>query len=365
MTRVNRYCIVAFMDKNGDNFGKLTRIHKPTQLDVSRLAGVSRATVSMTMNGSSKICSETRDRVLSVAKKINYSLNGNQGARRMAASRTGKVIPFHTIGLVWPAEYSMHKIPFYQTLFDGVCEGCWDTDYSLMLLNVKPSQADQLAGLSQVDALILPIPSDEHYEILRNLNIPLVTTYFERPGVAHIGIDHSKAVKIAFDFLYEQGHRKIGFILPSLEKSNTASLRWKAYCELLNNAGLEYNPAYVRSESRYENAQQAKTSFLDIWKGNDRPTGIIFYNDLMALSALEVANKENIDVPKDISFISIDNDPRTEKSKPPLTTVSINIKEMGKSAVLHAVDFVRENNYQPKYVKIPLELIIRDSVKSL
>lgn len=190
----------------------LTRVNNPTQLDVSKLAGVSRSTVSMVLNGSSKICSETSERVLAVAKKMNYSLHGNQAARRMAASRSGKVIPFHTIGLVWPKEFAMHKMPFYQTLFEGVCEGCWDAEYSLMLLNVRPSQAEQLAGLSQVDALILPIPSDEHYEILKKLNIPLITTYFERTGVAHIGIAHSKAIKIAFDYLYEKGHRKIGFI---------------------------------------------------------------------------------------------------------------------------------------------------------
>jgi LacI family transcriptional regulator len=353
------------MSEKGRESHILTRVNNPTQLDVSRMAGVSRSTVSMVLNGSPKICSATRERVLSIAKSMNYSLHENQAARRMAASRSGRVIPFHTIGMVWPKDFAMHKIPFYQTLFEGVCEGCWDAEYSLMLLNVRPAQAEQLAGLSQVDALILPIPSDEHYEVLRNLNIPLITTYFERSGVAHIGIDHSKAIKIAFDYLYENGHRKIGFISPALDKSRSALLRWKAYCELLQDAGLGYNPDYVRVESQYENAEQAEHSFSDIWEKGERPTAIIFHNDLMALSALRATDNNGVRVPEDVSFISIDNSPDSEKSDPLLTTVSINIKEMGRNAVVLAVDFIKNSTYYPEFIEIPLKLVIRDSVKKL
>ncbi len=344
----------------------VARANIPTQSDISKIAGVSRSTVSMVLNGNPRIGAQTRERVLNVARELNYSLHDNLAARRMAASQTGKIIPFRTIGLVWPKDFAMHKVSFYQALFDGICEGCWDAEYSLMLLNVKPTHANQLAGLSQVDALILPIPSDKHYSVLKNMHIPLITTYFERPGVAHIGIDHNEAVKIAFNHLYENGHRKIGFISPDINKSKTAKIRWKTYCKLLTNAGLDYNPDYVRTENKYENAEQAKISFLDIWHNkNSRPTGIIFYNDLMALSALQVANKEHIKVPGDVSFISIDNNPDTEKSNPPLTTVSVNIKEIGRKSVILAIDFIENNTYYPEFIEIPLKLIIRKSVKKL
>ncbi len=342
------------------------KLGKTTQREVAQLAGVGRSTVSMALRGDKRISPEIRARVIEASKQLNYSItNSNDEARRLIAKRLGRYVPFKSIGLVWPKGEGMHEYPFYQIIFQGIVEACWETDYSLMLLNVKPGHESELLGLFHIDGIILPIPSEEHFEVLQKLNLPLVTTYFKRPNTANIGIDDEHAIEIAFRYLYENGHRKIGFISPAIEHP-TAQIRWRAYRKCLADAGIRYNSSYVLADNTFdEQAEQGAYAIEKILKREDKPTSIIFYNDVMALAGLKKAQKLGIAVGEELSVISIDGSPESALSTPPLTTVSVDLKEMGRQAALLIVEFINSGRYEAKHIDVPIQLIIRESVKKI
>ncbi len=345
----------------------MTRVNtKITQKDVARLAGVARSTVSMALRGDKRISPEIRNRVLEASRRLNYSIsNSNDEARRLIAKRLGKYVPFKSIGLVWPRGEGMHEYPFYQVIFQGIVEACWETDYSVTLLNVKPGHESELLGLFHVDGIILPIPSEKHFQVLKELGIPLVTTYFKRPNVANIGIDNERAIEIAFDYLYENGHREIGFIGPS-EEHPVSAVRLKSYLRCLKNAGIEYNRSYVIVDNTYDKqAEQGAYALESIWSRRDRPTAIIFYNDAMAVAALSRAEELGIRIGEELSVVSIDGSPESAATNPPLTTVSIDLKEMGRQAALLIVDFVESGEYKAVHIDVPIRLVVRETVKNI
>ncbi len=345
----------------------MTRVNsKITQKEVAKLAGVARSTVSMALRGDKRISPAIRERVIEASKKLNYSIsNSNDEARRLIAKRLGRRIPFKSIGLVWPRGEGMHEYPFYQVIFQGIVEACWETDYSLTLLNVKPGHETELLSLFHVDGLILPIPSEKHFNVLKKLNLPLVTTYFKRDEIANIGIDDEHAIQLAFEYLYEKGHRRIGFVSPALSHP-TAALRYRAYCNCLRNFGLSYNPLYVVSDNTFDKqAEQGAYAFEEILKRRDRPTSIIFYNDAMAVSALKRAKEIGVKIGEELSVISIDGSPESALTEPPLTTVSIDLKEMGRQAALLVVDFVERGKYQARHIDVPVKLVVRESIKTI
>jgi LacI family transcriptional regulator len=148
----------------------------------------------------------------------------------------------------------------------------------------------------------------------------------------------------------DRGHRRIGWISPSL--SSYPAMRWAGYCECLKEAGLPYNPAYVCSETEAPMERQGGIAFRKLWSRADRPTAIVVYNDLMALSILSEARTLGVRIPEDLSIVSIDDIPEASMSLPALTTVAIGIEKLGGRAVRLLEEFVSTGTYRAEKVQV-------------
>lgn len=325
---------------------------QPSQSVVARFAGVARSTVSMALQGNSRISAKTRNRILKIAEEVNYHSHLNLDARRMAARQVGRTIPLNTLGFIWRASPQDNAYKsFTMALLKGMMEGCHETNQCLLMVNLPEQRRLMDRSLLQCDGLIPLELTPEFLQVASKCGKPIVTIQSGIQGIADVGINNQAAVEIAFRHLYERGHRKIGWLGPTLH-SPIPSLRWAAYCECLKQAGLPYNAHYVRSETDASIEDQGMVSLRKLWEQEDRPTAFVVYNDMMALGVLQAAKEMEVRVPGELSLVSIDDIPEASLSQPPLTTVAIGTEQLGKRAILLLEEFVRTGTYRAEHLAL-------------
>ncbi len=193
----------------------------PTIRDVARQAGVGLGTVSRVLNDSPHVSQATRQRVLAVIEKLNFS--PNPVARRLSL---GKSL---TIGVVAP----FFTRPAFVERLRGIEHACAPTQYDLAVYNVeRPERGSallrELAQHMRVDGLIvisLP-PSQDELDLLKGSGVTTVLIDVGDPPreeVSRVQIDDVAGGRQATEHLIQLGHRRIGFIGDRFKNPSSAS----------------------------------------------------------------------------------------------------------------------------------------------
>jgi LacI family transcriptional regulator len=164
--------------------------------------------------------------------------------------------------------------------------------------------------------------------------------------------------------LIRHGHRRIGFVTNIEEVPATAG-RMRGYRDALDVAGISFDERLIAVDVS-ETPGGYRTA-LRLITGDDRPTAIFSYNDRMAMGVYRAAREIGLDIPKDLSVVSIDNQEIiADGLYPGLTTMALPHYEMGAWAVQHLIDRLgasRVDSVQPhNRVVLPCPLIRRGSV---
>jgi LacI family transcriptional regulator len=338
---------------------------RPTQRDVARKAGVSRATVSYVVNGLTKgrvpISNETRLRVLKAVEELGYEPD-----TRAQSLRSGDT---KTIGLIIPDIRNPH---FWENA-DGVEQEAHAAGYHLLLSSMDLSAEygeDIFKNLSgrRIDGLILMgsfIDSSEEAKktlvgVLKR-RLPIVEIS-DRPNVNHnvdsVVSDYCAVTVEAMTHLLSLQHRRIGLIygvaMPELGVD-----RLHPYQECLQAAGLQVNQGLIiHCGPTIEDGYQAGIQLL---KGSERPTAIIAINDLLAMGVLRAAGDLGLHIPADLSLISYDDIPQAKYLIPRLTTASKDAVRLGREAVRLLLERIRDPGRPRQIIDIPARFIIRES----
>jgi DNA-binding LacI/PurR family transcriptional regulator len=335
----------------------------PSLALVARVAGVARSTASMALRGDERIAPTTRDRVRQLANQLGYHQHLNVDARRMAARRSGRPLPADTIGFLWGVEGGpISRTSFFQRLLEGMLAACWEKRLMLGLLNFDSRQPEMLTTLAQADAVVMPHSAASVLGAVKQLGKPIVAFFQDDPTLATIGIDERDAVTLAYRHLWEHGHRSIGYLGAPIQLG-TAARRWTAYCACVKESGRPYDDAHVVLVQGLAGYDLAGADCLrQLWTRPTHPTAVIVYNDLMALGVLQAARELGVRVPAELSVVSIDDIPEAAAATPGLTTVSIDIEGMGRTAVLLAEEFARTATYRAGQTHSKVTLKERASV---
>jgi len=133
------------------------------------------------------------------------------------------------------------------------------------------------------------------------------------------------------------------------------------YENALEKAGVLYRDDYVLHQSfLLEGGQDAVCELMEL-PLTDRPTALVVADDLMALGVLNTLNEMGISVPEDLSIISFNNVLVSEMSRPPLTSVDINIFKLGYEASRNLIKHIEDPNEPYKRVIVPHEIVKRFS----
>lgn len=339
---------------------------RPTQVDVARLAGVSRTTVSFVINnqtgGRVPISDETRQRVLDAIAELEYVPD-----TRAQALRSGNT---KTIGLIIP---DIHN-PHFWEVADGVEQEAYAAGYHILLSSIPPENKyaeDIFKNLAQrrIDGLVM-VPSfiyhsAEAKQTLASLlkrRVPIVGIMAEHGNVSYdidrVISDYRDTTLEIMTHLLSLHHRRIGLIygiaIPELGND-----RLLAYRESLLAADLTIDPGLiVECGPTIEDSYNAT---LQLLKLPSPPTALLAINDLLAIGALRAIRDLKLNVPQDISLFGYDDIPLAKYLEPRLSTASKNGEKMGREAIRLLLARMQDRERPCQKIKIPARLILRES----
>ncbi|HNP73750.1 MAG TPA: LacI family DNA-binding transcriptional regulator [Kouleothrix sp.] len=332
---------------------------RPTQHDVARLAGVSRAAVShvLTNNSAVTIPAETRERIYAAMRELGYVPD-----RSAQSLRTRKT---YTIASIIPDITN----PFYPAFQRGIQDVALQHGYDLVMYNTDGDielerKCLESAHKAGVDGLIV---------VLFNLDLdalrPLVESGVSVVAIAgpdalnlpvdRVYVDNGVAARAAVEYLIECGHRDIA-MLAGVEENPPRLWRIQGYHAAL--AAQQPPLAELLIEEGPFNEVGGYQGARALLARNPRPTAIFAANDLMAIGAMKAIREAGLAIPDDIAVVGFDNISAAELVSPQLTTIAQSQEQMGRSAA--ALLFSRiagEAPDTPRIVELPFELIIRAS----
>ncbi|NJM05621.1 LacI family transcriptional regulator [Candidatus Gracilibacteria bacterium] len=326
--------------------------------DVARAAGVSSSTASRVLNNKDDVAPETYDKVRQVMDALNYTPSL---AAKSLRSRATKVL-----GLVLPDLTE----PFMIEIVKGVGQAIKAYAYDLLVytggghpFNRRASwEQEHVALLSSglTDGTIVVTPSAREFPA--NAHIVVVDPQDGNSDVPSVIATNRAGAISAMEYLFGLGHRRIGFIGGN-PATQSAIRRLHGYCESLAAAGLGVDRALIR-EGDYTR-ERGRDAALQLLQLPERPTAIFAANDTSAGGVIEAAGMLGLRIPQDLSLIGFDNIPEAAQFHPGLTTIDQSIQEIGQQAIKLLVDLVQGNTPEHKQVKVPTQLIVRESCQPL
>jgi DNA-binding LacI/PurR family transcriptional regulator len=329
--------------------------------DVALRAKVAPSTVSRVIANSPRISEATKLKVNKAMEELGYHPNLN--ARSLASQST------QTIGLVMPSSGDVvFQNPFFPTVLQGISEGAHEKNYALHMTTGK-SEKETLEAVvhmvqgKRVDGMILlnSKVEDKVISYLKGIDFPFVLIgkpYKDVEEITHVDNDNFRAMKEATDYLIGHGHEKIAFIGGSLDLVVTVD-RLLGYERALRNAGIELKNEYIiHEEFLREGGQEGVAELMSL---EQPPTAIVVTDDFMALGVLNKLDELGISVPDDISIVSFNNVLLAEMARPPLTSVDINIFDLGYQASRNLIQKIEDHKEPTKRIIISHKLIERFS----
>jgi DNA-binding LacI/PurR family transcriptional regulator len=313
-------------------------VKRPTIADIAQRAGVSKGAVSYALNGQPGVSEATRQRIVAIAQEIGF--NPNNAARALSGASARAV----GLTLCRPARILSIE-PFFMGLISGFEAELSARGFALTLQVVATPENEvevyrRWWGERRVDGVFVTDLRDDDIRIpvLQELQLPAVV--IGGPGgtgsVTQIWSDDAGAVTEAVRYLVALGHRRIARVggLPELMHTQT---RTKAFTEVCTSLGVE-SAVTMPSDYTGEEGGRATRRLLI---GTERPSAIIYDNDVMAVAGLAVAQEMGLSVPGDLSIVAWDDSPLCSLVHPPLTALSRDISEYGSHAarqLLAAID---------------------------
>lgn len=333
--------------------------------DVAKIAKVSPSTVSRVIANNPRISHKTKERVKEVMDDLGYHPNFN------ARSLANKSV--QAIGLVMPSSTDkVFQNPFFPEVIRGISKIAHDKEYAI-LMSTGEAEKEIYEGVvrmvqgGRVDGVILLYSrvNDKVTNFLDEKKFPY--TMIGKPhsnadGTTHVDNDNYNAGKAVTNYLLGLGHKQIGFVGGSLELLVTVE-RLNGYKDALTAANIPFTENYVAHEEFLrEGGQEA---IADLMSLQTPPTALVVADDLMALGMLNTLDEMKVRVPEDLSIISFNNLLLSEVSRPPLTTVDVNIYQLGYQAAKCLIEKITQPLEPAKRIIVPYSIIERSSCTTL
>ncbi|WP_034257432.1 LacI family DNA-binding transcriptional regulator [Adhaeribacter aquaticus] len=331
-----------------------------TIYDIARELNISPATVSRGLNDHPAVKSNTKKKIVQLAKDLGYQ--SNTFASNLRKKRT------NTIGLILPTINSN----FHSSVIAGVEKVANDAGYTLLISQSLEAAGKEAANAktmfnSRVDGLLVSLAYEtnniEHFQPFINKGIPLIfyDRVFEHKNCTSIVIDNFKAGYEVTQHLISQGAKKLVHITGNLNR-NVYADRLKGFKLALMENEIPFSKDNVLAINinKEEDLQEAITTILGM---PERPDGIFVANDTSAVILIKALKKEKIKVPGDIMVVGFNNDPISKVIEPNLTTVNYPGYEMGEVAARNLINHLNGvmDIISTNTIILRSDLIIRES----
>lgn len=302
---------------------------KLTIMDIARLSGVSKKTVSRVINRSGLVKDETRDRIMKVVNEHGYTPDPQ--ARALALRRS------HLVALISDQPNPQYIVDMQL----GILEGLAPSHYQLVIRpcdRESPTLYDDICEIIQhqkfFGVILTPSISEDDGLIgrLRQIECPYVR-------IAAVSLDSPENMVETHDYvgaaeaarhIADLGHSRIAHIRgPDTFLSATERLR--GFRVGLAEHSLAIEDQYLsRGGYTFESGMSCGEQLLSLPKP---PTAVFAGNDEMAVGMYQAVRQAGLRVPEDLSIVGFDDAPIATRIWPTLTTVRLPIQYMGRTAV--------------------------------
>lgn len=319
--------------------------------DVAARAGVSVATVSRVINGKELVRAETVRQVLDAAKALRYV--PNVAARSLSIRRS------HTIGIVLPDVHG----EFFSEVIRGLDVAARHAGYHILVSGSHSDVGEMIEVLDtmrgRVDALVLMAPDVGPAALGENLppHVPMVLLNASDGEHDFVTIDNYGAARAMTAHLASLGHQNIAFI-KGPAANNDARERLRGYRQTMRRLAPNGKRCEVAGDFTEAAGEEAVRIIL---REDPRPTAIFAANDSMAVGALAALAAAGVDVPGSMAVAGFDDIPIARYVTPPLTTVRVDMAEMGRRAFALLLDAIADPRREPRRECIATDLVIRAS----
>jgi DNA-binding LacI/PurR family transcriptional regulator len=329
---------------------------RPTLEEVARRAGVSRATVSRVVNGSTTVAPPIQDAVRRAVRELGYV--PNLAARTLVTQRTD------SIGLVLPetATRVFSDDPLFPGIVRGVSQELEAADRQLVLMMAGSAAShdriERYAMGRHVDGVMFasmhgmdPLPG-----ALSRIGMPAVCSGrpLGRPSVPYVDIDHISGVTSAVRHLLDGGRQRIATIAGPQDMVAGIE-RLAGYRDALR--GSDRRSIVAVGDFTRESGAVAMRHLLD---DDPKLDAVFVASDLMADGALRTLREAGRRVPEDVAVIGFDDAEFARYTDPPLTTVRQPIIEIGREMVRLLLRLAEGDPVEHALI-LPTHLVIRDS----
>ena len=324
--------------------------------DVSRLAGVSTATVSRVINHSGTVAEETLARVRAAIEASHYVPNSS--ARVLAAGKA------NTIGLVVPEIGARPLLP----LLTGIEMGVEENGYHLLLYStgqrtITSEELLKALGPHNSDGLLLYVNSvdEDGLRQLNTLGVPVVLLHQIPPKnlqVPYVTFRNETAVEELIDHLIEvHGCRRIAFLRGPAGHDDSLA-REAGYLASLKAHGLPVDPALI-GYGGFNPRDAEKT--VSAWVAVGLQFDAIFCgDDTAAFGALQAFQQAGVRVPDEVAVVGFDDIDFGYNVTPPLTTIRADFSEAGFKATDTLIKLIRSVKTRRR-ILLPTQLVVRRS----
>lgn len=332
---------------------------RTTIADIAARAGVSISAVSFALNDRPGVSPETRRRVQEIARELDWQ--PHTAARALGGARAG------SIGFVLnrPAR-TLGTESFFGDLISGIQLGLAGTHVGMTLLVARDADEELQTYRDwwrghRVDGVVVidPRQHDDRLALLAELGMPAVVvgSHPSPEGAApSVWIDDSEATETVLRYLHALGHRRIGHVAgpPEFEHTAMRTARVRAFTEA---EGLEQAVTIPTDYSAEAGARATRT----LLSGSDRPTAIVYDNDVLAVAGLGVASEMGVAVPRAVSLVSFDDSAMIRLVRPAITSLTRDTVELGQRAAALLREQIGAGAVLPSRPGPALTLSVRDS----
>ena len=321
------------------------------------------STVSKALRDYKDVGEDTKTIVKALAKELDFIPNNIAVNLKTKSSKT--------IGLILPS--IVHW--FFSGLFEEIKNEALKNGYLTVLLTSNDNVQTENSHLNylvkrSIDGIILSMCDNrrDFNEInkIRDSGLPVLEldkTSKLTKNCSKVSVNDKEAIFDATNKLIDSGKNKIAFISGNLNRQNAVD-KFIGYKMAIDQSSVKFNQSLIISVHG-ENIKEAYYSFIKLLKKHPEIDGVICHSDIVAIGCIQAAHHLKKKIPTDIAIIGYSNWFVSSVITPSLSTISQQVKELGKTAVKLLIDEIIHKRKNMKYnhqtVVIPTKFIKRDS----
>jgi LacI family transcriptional regulator len=304
--------------------------------DIAERCGVSIASVSKALHGTSDLNPNTAEYIRNVAREMGYIPNAS--ARLLKTNRS------YNIGVLFVDDTSSGlEHEYFSSILNSIKDESEKQGYDITFISHHFGK-DHLsffehAKYRNVDGVIIASVDFKDPEVIELIesDIPTVTIDYVFDGKSSVVSDNIQGVREIVNYLVQCGHKKIAFITG--EDTSVTRNRITSFYKTCEANGITVKDDYVK-RARYHLPKESGIATRELLALDDRPTVIMYPDDYSLLGGITEIEKEGLLIPDDISIVGYDGIKLSRLLRPILTTYVQNSEEIGRRSVQKLIEII-------------------------